>query len=101
MCVTSLRLSLFDQGQNLHAMIVISLTSFSQRDASCGPVEQSGSKVCFQIRNGARGLAGSDVHAVRRGGEAPGFDDAHKDAHVLKYVHAELQMRVETATRDK
>lgn len=53
MCVTSLRLSLFDQCQNLHAMIVISLTSFSQRDASCGPVEQSGSKVCFQIRNGA------------------------------------------------
>jgi hypothetical protein len=46
-------LSLFDQGENLYAMIVISLTSFSQRDASCGPVEQSGSKVCLQIGNGA------------------------------------------------
>src|SRR5258708_25587457 len=62
-------------GEQLHRALVESAAAFREAHAPCRAVEEPGLEVAFELGYMARGRRSREAEALRRLGEAPGFND--------------------------
>jgi hypothetical protein len=76
----------FQFGERPYATVVIGLTGFGQRLATCRAMQKTHTKTRFETRNHFADCRTREMHAFSRKRETARVDDLHKGRHAIEPV---------------
>ncbi len=80
----------FQVGENAPAAFVEAATALGQRDAARGTPQQLYAEPAFEFRKAPADSGFCDVHALRGGAEAAGFDHIDEGLDLAEFIHCSV-----------